>query len=209
MANGIHLRALLEIVAFLGGLFLPSIKAEEKAQRIGVIFEGSFDSHAISRNPPGGESTRMVPFYEWDYGIRSFSEEEWEKREVSWDRILEITGTLADGLVDSVEPEFIRDERGVILYAIFADKDPFLTSAVFSSNFRGKFEEKMGESLYLVILDRHVIYVFPAVGGSLEEFGPAIVDEFSATPLPVSLEVFFLNDDGLRVIGELSRNGAP
>ncbi|MEM1443740.1 MAG: hypothetical protein AAGF67_15450, partial [Verrucomicrobiota bacterium] len=152
---------------------------------------------------------RMVPFYEWDYGVRAFSEEEWNKREMSWERVLEITESLADALVESVKPEFIRDERGVVLYAIFADKDPFLTSAVFSKKFRTIFEEKMGKSIYLVMVDRHVIYVFPAVGGSLEEFGPAIVNEFSTTSLPVSLEVFFLNDDGLRVIGELSRDGAP
>ena len=67
----------------------------------------------------------------------------------------------------------------------------------------------MGKSLYLVFIDRYVIYVFPAVGGTLEDYGPALVDEFQSTPLPVSLEVFFLNDDGLRVIGELSRNATP
>ncbi|MDF2376380.1 MAG: hypothetical protein P1U81_09060 [Verrucomicrobiales bacterium] len=183
--------------------------AEEKARRVGIIFEGSFESPDISKKPPGGESTLMVPFYEWDYGIRSFSTEEWEKRELTWDRSLELSRSLGDQIMEEVEPELIRDDRGVVQYAILAAKEPFLSTAAFSDQFRVKFEETMGKSLYLVFIDRYVIYVFPAVGGTLEDYGPALVDEFQSTPLPVSLEVFFLNDDGLRVIGELSRNATP
>lgn len=208
MANRIHFNALFTAVFLLSCLSLKADE-EQKARRIGVIFEGSFENHPISRNPSGAESTQMVPFYEWDYGVRAFSEEEWAKRDLSWDRILEITRSLGDKMVESVEPGFVRDERGVVLYAIFADEDPFLTTAVFSENFRKVFEEKMGKSLYLVIADRECIYVFPSVGGALEEFGPGLVNEFRTTSLPVSLEVFFLNDEGLRVIGELSRDGAP
>lgn len=194
--------------AILALVFLSAHGEEDAAKRIGIVFEGAFENHPVSRKPPGAENTLMVPFYEWDYGIRPYPEKEWEAEELSWDRILEVSKSLGDGIVERVEPEIIRDTRGVAVYAIFASKDPFLTSAVFSEKFREKFAETMGKSLYLLMIDRHVIYVFPAVGGALEEFGPGLVNEFRTTELPVSLEVFFLNDDGLRVIGELSRDGS-
>ena len=170
--------------AILALVFLSAHGEEEAAKRIGIVFEGAYENHPVSRKPPGAENTLMVPFYEWDYGIRPYPEEEWEAQELSWDRIL------------------------VAVFAIFASKEPFLTSAGFSEKFREKFADTMGKSLYLLMIDRHVIYVFPAVGGALEEFGPGLVNEFRTTELPVSLEVFFLNDDGLRVIGELSREGS-
>jgi len=208
MANRFKIPTFLFLcVAFI--CFSGETTAEEKARRVGIIFEGNFESPNISKKPQGGESTLMVPFYEWDYGIRSFSTEEWEKRDLTWERALELSRRLGEKILEEIKPEFIRDERGVVQYAILAAKEPFLSTTAFSEQFRLKFEESLGKSLYLVFIDRYVIYIFPAVGGALEDYGPSLVDEFRTTTLPVSLEVFFLNDDGLRVIGELARDAPP
>lgn len=209
MANRFKIRPFLVGFGLLVTVTGSELHSEEKARRVGIIFEGGFENPEISKTPLGAQSTLMVPFYDWDYGIRSFSQDEWDKRELSWERALEISRTLGDSIMDEIDPEFIRDERGVVQYGILAAKEPFLSSSVFSTQFREEFAETMGNSLYVVFLDRHVIYVFPVVGGSLEDYGPSLVDEFRSTPLPVSLEVFFLNDDGLRVIGELSRDDLP
>lgn len=195
-------------VIFCVAPLLPPGKApgEEKARRVGVIFEGAFESPEIARSPPGGEATLMVPFYQWDYGIRSFSKKEWEEGQLTWEKAIDLSRSLGDRILAETKPEFIRDERGVVQYAILAAKAPFLSTAIFSDKFSAVFEETMGKSLYVVFIDRHVIYIFPSLGGTLEEYGPALVDEFRNTPLPVSLEVFLLNEAGLRVIGELSRD---
>ncbi|MDF1659485.1 MAG: hypothetical protein P1U58_17850 [Verrucomicrobiales bacterium] len=209
MANRFKISPFLFLCGATFLSFSAGTIAEEKARRVGIIFEGSFESPDISKKPQGAESTLMVPFYEWDYGVRSFSTEEWEKRELTWERALELSRNLGDKIIEEVEPKFIRNDRDVVQYAILAAKDPFLATSALSDHFRGKFEETMGNSLYLVFIDRYVIYVFPAVGGALEDYGPSLVDEFRTTALPISLEVFFLNDDGLRVIGELSRDASP
>ena len=39
----------------------------------------------------------------------------------------------------------------------------------------------------------------------IAEYGPALVDEYRKARLPVSLEVFLVDDYGFRVIGELER----
>lgn len=188
-------------------LSLSLAQSEEAAKEMGIIFEGGFESPDIARKPSGAEKTLMVPFYEWDYGVRSFSKEEWDTRELKWDDLLERSEKLGDQLVAKVEPKLVRDERGVVRYAFLAAKEPFLSTVVFSDKFREQFKDTLGDNLLIVFIDRGLLYAFPAVGGSIEEYGPSLVDEFRVTPLPVSLEVFLLNDSGMKVIGELSREG--
>lgn len=206
MANRFKIPLLCVVSCFT--VLLPSgmSPAEEKARRIGIILEGAFESPEIARNPPGGESTLMVPSYQWDYGIRAFSRKEWEKEQLTWERAIDLSRKLGDEILAETKPEFIRDDRGVIQYAILAAKTPFLSTVLFSDKFSPVFAETMGNSLYAVQIDRHVLYVFPSIGGTLEDYGPALVDEFRSTPLPVSLEVFLIDGTGLRVIGELSRD---
>ncbi|MDF1826335.1 MAG: hypothetical protein P1U68_16940 [Verrucomicrobiales bacterium] len=182
---------------------------EEPARQMGIIFEGGFESPDIARKPSGAEKTLMVPFYQWDYGIRPFSKEQWDEQELEWEELVARSSKLGDLLMEKVEAREVRDERGVVRYAFLAAMEPFLSTVVFSDKFREKFKDTLGDSLLIVFIDRQLLYAFPAVGGSLEEYGPSLVDEFRVTPLPVSLEVFLLNDSGMKVIGELSREGSP
>src|SRR5690606_27032057 len=95
---------------------------------------------------------------------------------------------------------------GVILYVVLADEDPFLSSVLLSPKLLESFRETLGERLHIVLVDRHRLYLFPATGGRLSDYGPALVEEFRRTKLPVSLEVFLLDKNGYRVIGELERS---
>lgn len=185
-----------------------SANGEEAAKEVGIIFEGSFESPDIARKPPGSESTLMVPFYRWDYGIRPFSREKWDQEQLEWDKVIELTRHLGDRLTEKIEPQLVRDDRGVVQYAFLAAKEPFLSTVVFSEKFREQFKDTLGDRLFIVFIDRQLLYVFPVVGGALEEYGPSLVDEFRATQLPVSLEVFLLEDSGFKVIGELTRDGS-
>ena len=60
----------------------------------------------------------------------------------------------------------------------------------------------------MLLLERNRIYLFPATGGTLEEFGPALVEEYRQAQFPVSLEIFLLDQEGFRVVGELERPGS-
>jgi hypothetical protein len=53
-----------------------------------------------------------------------------------------------------------------------------------------------------------MLYLFPATGGKLAEYGPSLVEEFRSTRFPVSLEVFLLDEAGFRVVGELERENS-
>ena len=182
-----------------------AVAEDEKARRVGILMEGTFESPDISRHPEGAKATLMVPSAEWEYGVRAFSEELWKERGFTWERILAISTTVADQLAESVEPDIVRDGNGVVEYVILEDKDPFLTSILLSSKLRERFRDTLGDRIFAVCVDRHAVYLFPATGGKLEGYGPGLVDQFSRTSFPVSLEVFLVDKDGFRVVGHLER----
>jgi hypothetical protein len=90
---------------------------------------------------------------------------------------------------------------------ILNSEDPFLSSVLISPKLVEKFGESLGDRIQAVVVDRQMIYLFPATGGKLEAFGKSLVDAFQKAKLPVSLEVFLINESGARVVGELGQGG--
>lgn len=212
MATGFPHSTLPRFTAFfVAGIFslflISSLLGEESARKIGFLLEGSFENHEISRMAEGANKTVVVPFYQWDYGVRAFSETQWKNQGMSWERVGELTAASMEKLIKKVKPDVIRDERGIVEYVILADKDPFLTGLVLSPLLCETYKELLGDRIHAIPIDRNRIYLFPATGGSLSEYGPALVDEFRRAPLPVTLEIFLLDKSGYRVIGELRRGG--
>lgn len=206
MATGFQTALLLLALA------ATSLSAQETAvakHRMGVIFGGAFEDFEIVGPLDGAEKTRMAAQYEWDYGVRPFTKKTWEERGLDWPRLLESARAIADGIVERIQPELVRDHRGVVLYAVLADEDPFLTSVLLSSKLHGRFRETLGDRIHVVLLERNRIYLFPATGGTLAEFGPALVEEYRRASFPVSLEIFLLDREGFRVVGELERPAGP
>lgn len=212
MANGIPHSTALRSPVFLVTAFLCFFVntlqyGEEPARRIGFLLEGNFENHEIARMAEGANKTLLVPFYKWDYGVRPFSEAEWKKQGLSWEKVGDLTSTSMEQLIKKVKPDVVRDDRGIVEYVIIADKDPFLTGLVLSPFLREAYQELLGDRIHAIPIDRNRIYLFPATGGKLSDYGPAIVDEFRRAPLPVSLEIFLIDKSGYRVIGELRRGG--
>ncbi len=207
MATGFQSITLTVLLFALAPLPLPA-EPDAPARRIGVIFEGGFEKAEITTPIRGARHTQLVACYEWDFGVRSFTRELWESRALDWDTLLPAARAVADRIVARIEPELVRDARGVILYAILADEDPFLSSVLLSPKLLESFRETLGDRIHIVLVDRHRLYLFPATGGRLIDYGPALVEEFRRARMPVSLEVFLLDEQGYQVIGELERSAS-
>jgi len=179
--------------------------AEDDKFRVGFLFEGTFETAEMVSDLEGARKTQLIPAYEWDYGIRLFTKEEWAKRGLNWESFIEKARKTSDAVAAKLQPDLIRDHRGVIDYALITSDDPFLGSVLMSPVFREKFKDSLGDQLHVVIVDRHILYVFPASGGKLKEYGPAVVKQFLQADLPVSLEIFLVDEKGFRVIGGLER----
>jgi hypothetical protein len=150
----------------------------------------------------------MAAQYEWSFGVRPFTKKTWEERGLEWDTFFPVAQQVADAVAAKLKPKLVRDHRGIALYAIIADEDPFLTSAILSPKLLERFKESLGDRIHVLLLERNRIYLFPATGGTLEEFGPALVEEYRQAQFPVSLEIFLLDREGFRVVGELERPGS-
>ncbi len=193
------------VVLAMLGMTVSIASADEHDRQIGLLFEGAFEKADIETKVEGAKKTKLAAAYTWRYGVRLFTDQSWQESGMQWEAFAARAGATADELAKSIEPKYIRDHRGVIAYAIVAGESPFHTSAITSPHFVGQFGETLGDRLHVVVIDRQVLYVFPASGGNLTDFGPALVGIYEKTPLPVSLEVFEVTASGYRVIGEIER----
>ncbi len=210
MANGNPTLWLLALVLATSPLAAQDAgKTDEApAKRIGITFGGAFEAFDITGPIEGAKTTKMAAQYEWSFGVRPFTKKTWDERGLEWETFLPVAQEVADTVAAKLQPKLVRDHRGIVLYAIIADEDPFLTSAILSPKLHERFKESLGDRIHVLLLERNRIYLFPATGGTLEEFGPALVEEYRQAKFPVSLEIFLLDQEGFRVVGELERPGS-
>ncbi|NNE93494.1 MAG: hypothetical protein HKN23_17750 [Verrucomicrobiales bacterium] len=197
------------LTALCGLIFLPVFGQETPAKkefRKGLLFESTIENPKVFSKVDGAKKTMLVPAFEWEYGVKFFTKESWQKQGIDWEGYRKAAIGIADSIVDSAKMELVRDERKVVDYAILQSDDPFLSSVLLSEKLYMKLKDKLGENMHVVIPERGTIYLFPAEGSKLDGYGPSIVRRFRASKSPVSVEVFLLNSDGYRVIGELSEN---
>ncbi len=183
--------------------------SEDKEPQVGLLFEGHFENPEITSDVQGAQKTKLSAAYTWTYGVRLFTLKSWKEKGISWEDFAARAGALADDIASKLKPTYERDHRGVIEYAIVGGGNPFMSSAVTSPEFLKLFSQTLGERLHVIIVDRFLIYVFPANGGKLKDFGPSLVGVFQQTPMPVSLEIFEIDRTGYRVIGEIERPSKP
>lgn len=181
----------------------PAKKSAVKIMRRGIIFETQAVDPEVFTRVDGAKKTLMIPVQEWDYGVRSFSAAEWKRHAFDNDEFRRNAEAVADTVMATVKPEFIRDSRDVVLYAMIRGEDPFLSSILLSEKFLPLFKQNLGESVRVVIIDRQLIYVFPGSGGQLDEFGAALAEQYQAAKQPVSLEIFEVTSKGFKVIGSI------
>ena len=178
---------------------------KEPEFRKGFRLEGKYGSPKVFSLIEGAKDIKLAPAYEWKYGVKLFTKEEWEKLDAEWNAYVANATRIANGIVEKLKVEWVRSERGVIDYAILQNEDPFFSSIIISKKFHPLFKEKLGENLHVIIPDRETIYVFPAEGGKLNGYGPSIVTRYETSNQSVSTEVILLNSKGYKVIGELGK----
>ena len=189
------------------GLLTGALAAggESPRKEVGLVFEGSFSSAEMTTKLEGAKKTKLVAAYLYPLGLRTYRKSEWQEDRLTWEKFNAQSAETADQLAENLEPRYSRDSRRVIEYAVVRGGSPLFTSVVTSPKFLKKFETTIGKKLHVVIVDRHVIYVFPASGGKLGEYAPAMRRIYKQTPLPVSLEIVEVSSQGYRVIGEIEQ----
>lgn len=127
--------------------------------------------------------------------------------DASWDPFLKGCRERSGLLLATLDPELIRDSRGIVQMAVIHTKDPMTASCVLAPGFLPRFSALFGPELIIAIPARNKIYVFPKLANRIADTTQTIRDDYLISPMPVSTELFELSKKGIRAIGDLDPNG--
>lgn len=96
----------------------------------------------------------------------------------------------ARALLQHVTPKITRDNHGVAIDVRIESTDPSLSSLVLLPGFADQFADVLGKNCVISIPNRQVIFLFPRIGGNLEEFTYALRSFYHNNAWPVSTELF-------------------
>ncbi len=96
----------------------------------------------------------------------------------------------ARALLQHVAPKITRDKHGVAIDIRIESTDPSLSSLCLLPGFLDQFADILGHNCIVSIPNRQVIFLFPRVGGNIDEFAYALRSFYHNNPWPVSTELF-------------------
>jgi len=169
-----------------------------------LLPEPRFMGHEIAWPVPGSTSTVTVPAHSAAAEPEPLVSARIAKEAgLSLPVVMDAARANASTLLESLRIELVRDERGVILYALLASDNPLTASVVFAPGFGEKFLETIGPDVLVAIPNRFRVYVFPrsAVPGAV--LSDRLFVDYGATNYPVSREVFEVVDGQLKAVGAL------
>ena len=136
-------------------------------------------------------------------GIRTYSVAEFEKLGISWEKFLQKAQSTAEKRLAAVKPEIKQDDKGKVLYAVYRSEESTIASLLVAPSLAKIYEKIFGPEVWVVIPDRHSLFVLPPDVKVLEEFAADLTTRFEGDAFAASEEIFALKGDGTqqRVIG--------
>jgi hypothetical protein len=96
----------------------------------------------------------------------------------------------ARALLRQVAPKITRDKHGVAVDVRIESTDPSLSSLVLLPGFTDQFADVLGKNCIVSIPNRQVIFLFPRIGGDIDELSEALRSFYHNHAWPVSTELF-------------------
>ena len=118
------------------------------------------------------------------------------------DSIRRIAAKSASAELAKLKPEYTRDKKGVVLYALLASESPATASAALAPDFAEKFADVLGPDILVAIPTRYRIYVYPALASRFQDTAELVLQDYEMSGYPVSKEVFRITPKGLQAIGK-------
>lgn len=162
-----------------------------------------FMRYEISFPIEGAKNTVITPAKLGRAGLEFPNIAAWSAAGLDEGAVRKATEKIASEWLKQIKPEYVRDRRKVIEYAVMSsDKFPACVT-VFAPEFRKSFEEIFGPKLLVVIPNRQTVFVFPGVAVDLSDHSPAILEAWRGAAPKVGLEVFELSEQGLKAVGKI------
>ncbi|RYD82799.1 MAG: hypothetical protein EOP84_08885 [Verrucomicrobiaceae bacterium] len=126
---------------------------------------------------------------------------EWDALGNSWETFSVRARANAAADLATLKPEYVRNRKKVIEYAILRSEQPIVASAILAPKFLSLFEETLGPKVLVTVPNRYTAYIFPALVTNYADYAPMIFRDYRATPFPVSIEVFEFSKQGIKAVG--------
>jgi hypothetical protein len=165
--------------------------------------EPRFMGHEVSFPLSGAKNTVLAPAKMGEFGVEFPTVAVWNEGRLSEETVRKVTARFASDWLRHVKVEFVRNRKNVVDYVVLrSDKFP-VCSTVFAPEFRKQFEEVFGPKMMIVMPNRQTVFVFPGVAVDFSDYAPMILEAWRSPAAKVSLEVFELDERGLRATGRI------
>lgn len=140
----------------------------------------------------GSESTVLTPAKETAESpfVATYTADELLAIGISPETFAKRARSVADRLLQTLKPEWIRDEQGQILYAVYRGDRPIYASLLTAPSLPTLFEAAFGPEIWVAAPDRNALYVFPAKAAVLNDFAGDLDDRFKSQPYAATSEIF-------------------
>ncbi len=147
---------------------------------------------ARSLKPGGASQTVFSPAKEVTTSpfLTTYSAEEFAAIGISAETFADRARSVADGLLRTLQPDWVRGDNGKVLYAVYRGERPIYASLLVAPSLPTLFEAAFGPEIWVVAPDRNALYVFPAKAEALSDFAADLQTRYNSDPYAASSEVF-------------------
>ena len=179
-------------------------EASPEAAAWRVVVTAKFTLPQVSQPIAGSHDTVLAAAWKTPDGEgRTLSQNQFAALHLDWAAFTAQTGASASTELAKLQPELIRDARGVLECAILraGQPDDDVTGVVLTPDFLKRFAPLFGSKLLLAIPDRRTVYLFPKLASRYPDYAERVLAVYRKSAHPVSREVYELSAAGLRAIG--------
>lgn len=195
---------LIFLAVFISSSSLVAQTAEHRLETLLLLPQPKFMRTALSVSPEGAKLTVLSPAQEISVepGIMVYTAEQFKKLGLSVETFAERAKKTADKQLSRLKPELIKDSEGNVLYAVFRNERPIIASLLIAPTLPEIFEELFGPEIWVILPDRHSLFIFRAKPEALEEFTTDLATRFRDDHRAASPEIFAIKKGAApRVVG--------
>jgi hypothetical protein len=187
---------------------VPETPPQRVLERFLVLPEPKVMRSARSKFLPEARTTVITAALETADapGIRAYTPEEFAVLGISLDSFIERARAAANRRLAALQPDYVRDESGKILYAVYRGDSPLMASLLVAPSLGRIFRNIFGDEIWVMCPDRHALFVFPAKAADVAEFTTDLRERYESDAYAASSEIFLLKGDGAmpQVVGNFS-----
>jgi hypothetical protein len=184
--------SLLLVGSFTSAQESAPAKPKPKPESYLLLPEPRIMRSVRSLEPGGSEKTVLSPAKETTDSpfIATYSAEEFQAIGISPETFAERARTAADRLLKDLKPEWVQDEQGQVLYAVYRGERPIYASLMVAPSLPQLFEAAFGPEIWIAAPDRNALYIFPAKAAILSDFASDLEQRFRSDPYAATGEIF-------------------